>query len=548
MTIIAIIIIAVVKTAAAAAAAAATEPRDQILLSIHIPLLLSHRSLLLLVHQRGPLRIRMYHPNQVVNIFRQHSHPQSLGPTATTLAQSPHRRLHSCGGISSSAHHNSSHRSSPTASPSLSPLVSTTLTPTSVSTPRYHIDNSSSSTATTLPPLPFFPPLPFSPDVLDSYFLSSSSVSSEPLVSEKEQQGQQQQQQKQQKQGAEEQQVQQQQKQGLSLSNIGTNTNKDSTSIITGTQTQTQAHTSVIHSAASSILETDMSLPSAALPPLSSSSSSSSVPSLPPLPITIPMSSMFATLAHSNTNGASGDGENEETLSIPIPIPIPTRTNNNNNNENIATTTTTAATVTPAGVHTNNNNSNRISLIGNSISSMYLKADNNNSSRDHTNTNTNTNTNNSSNNNSNSNSNSSSSSNNNYNSNTNLNISNQFRRSTSSIHQLQGLYNKQQFLTPNATGEGSSVKSESSYLSSRRSSKDSCESTPGTSIEDLVDQLTVLDYANPHDQIARTKVFLMIYRRFMRPRELLEMFIARFDALGEMVDDEDSEASNTRLR
>ncbi|KAI1315410.1 hypothetical protein EDD11_000798 [Mortierella claussenii] len=61
------------------------------------------------------------------------------------------------------------------------------------------------------------------------------------------------------------------------------------------------------------------------------------------------------------------------------------------------------------------------------------------------------------------------------------------------------------------------------------------ESAPGTSIDDLVDQLTVPDYANPHDQIARTKVFLLIYRKFMRPRELLEMLIARFEALGEYV-------------
>ncbi|KAF9185597.1 hypothetical protein BGZ51_002534 [Haplosporangium sp. Z 767] len=89
---------------------------------------------------------------------------------------------------------------------------------------------------------------------------------------------------------------------------------------------------------------------------------------------------------------------------------------------------------------------------------------------------------------------------------------------------------------------------ESNYHGSRRSSKDSCESTPGTSIEDLVDQLTIPDYANPQDQIARTKIFLMIYRRFMRPRELLEMFIERFEELGDAINDEHSEANNTRLR
>ncbi|KAF9347941.1 hypothetical protein BGX26_000589 [Mortierella sp. AD094] len=40
----------------------------------------------------------------------------------------------------------------------------------------------------------------------------------------------------------------------------------------------------------------------------------------------------------------------------------------------------------------------------------------------------------------------------------------------------------------------------------------------------------------------------MIYRRFMRPRELLEMFIIRFDALGEFIEDEPSEANHTRDR
>ncbi|KAF9277375.1 hypothetical protein BGZ68_009334, partial [Mortierella alpina] len=76
------------------------------------------------------------------------------------------------------------------------------------------------------------------------------------------------------------------------------------------------------------------------------------------------------------------------------------------------------------------------------------------------------------------------------------------------------------------------------------------ESTPGTQIDDLVEQMTVPDYANPQDQtdqIERTKVFLMIYRRFMRPRELLEKLIERFEALGESPD-EDTHANETRLR
>lgn len=41
----------------------------------------------------------------------------------------------------------------------------------------------------------------------------------------------------------------------------------------------------------------------------------------------------------------------------------------------------------------------------------------------------------------------------------------------------------------------------------------------------------------------------MIYRKFLRPRELLEMFIERFEELKEFAGDEDEEeARNTRLR
>ncbi|KAF8947769.1 hypothetical protein BGZ47_008011 [Haplosporangium gracile] len=83
---------------------------------------------------------------------------------------------------------------------------------------------------------------------------------------------------------------------------------------------------------------------------------------------------------------------------------------------------------------------------------------------------------------------------------------------------------------------------------SRRSSKDSVDSVPGVTLDVLVDQLTIPDYINTFEQIARTKVFLMIYRKFLRPRELLEMFIERFEELGEFVDDDDEEAKNTRLR
>ncbi|KAF9185535.1 hypothetical protein BGZ51_002608 [Haplosporangium sp. Z 767] len=71
------------------------------------------------------------------------------------------------------------------------------------------------------------------------------------------------------------------------------------------------------------------------------------------------------------------------------------------------------------------------------------------------------------------------------------------------------------------------------------------ESVPGVTLEDLVDQLIIPDYVNTFEQITRTKVFLMIYRKFLRPRELLEMFIERFEELGEL---DDEETKNTRLR
>ncbi|KAF9099228.1 hypothetical protein BGX23_003463 [Mortierella sp. AD031] len=74
------------------------------------------------------------------------------------------------------------------------------------------------------------------------------------------------------------------------------------------------------------------------------------------------------------------------------------------------------------------------------------------------------------------------------------------------------------------------------------------DSVPGVTLDVLVDQLTIPDYINTLEQITRTKVFLMIYRKFLRPRELLEMFIERFEELGEFVDDDDDEAKNTRLR
>lgn len=40
----------------------------------------------------------------------------------------------------------------------------------------------------------------------------------------------------------------------------------------------------------------------------------------------------------------------------------------------------------------------------------------------------------------------------------------------------------------------------------------------------------------------------MIYRKFLRPRELLEMFIERFEELDDDIEDDNEEARNTRLR
>ncbi|KAI8346957.1 hypothetical protein B0O80DRAFT_221594 [Mortierella sp. GBAus27b] len=105
-------------------------------------------------------------------------------------------------------------------------------------------------------------------------------------------------------------------------------------------------------------------------------------------------------------------------------------------------------------------------------------------------------------------------------------------------------------LMPPASPESSTFSSDSNCLGgSRRSSKDSSlDSAPGVTLNDLVDQLTIPDYVNTVEQITKTKVFLMIYRKFLRPRELLEMFIDRFEDVGKTTDDDDEEARNTRLR
>ena len=50
------------------------------------------------------------------------------------------------------------------------------------------------------------------------------------------------------------------------------------------------------------------------------------------------------------------------------------------------------------------------------------------------------------------------------------------------------------------------------------------------------------------EQIVKTKVFMMIYRKFLRPRELLDIFIERFEELGDDEDDDNEEIRNARLR
>ncbi|KAG0054244.1 hypothetical protein BGZ83_011676 [Gryganskiella cystojenkinii] len=78
-------------------------------------------------------------------------------------------------------------------------------------------------------------------------------------------------------------------------------------------------------------------------------------------------------------------------------------------------------------------------------------------------------------------------------------------------------------------------------------------STPGTTIEELIDQLVIPDNEQPGDRVVRINTFLLIYRKFMRPRELLKIFIDRFEELGDYTgeDEEDEnllEANSTRHR
>ncbi|KAF9112784.1 hypothetical protein BGX27_002829 [Mortierella sp. AM989] len=89
----------------------------------------------------------------------------------------------------------------------------------------------------------------------------------------------------------------------------------------------------------------------------------------------------------------------------------------------------------------------------------------------------------------------------------------------------------------------------SNLVGSRRSSKDSVDSVPGVTLDELVDRLTIPD-VDHLEHFVRTKIFLMIYRKFLRPRELLEMLIERFEKLGEFADNDDDKIidakNNTR--
>ncbi|KAF9170438.1 hypothetical protein BGX20_008970, partial [Mortierella sp. AD010] len=105
-------------------------------------------------------------------------------------------------------------------------------------------------------------------------------------------------------------------------------------------------------------------------------------------------------------------------------------------------------------------------------------------------------------------------------------------------------------LPPPPSPKSSTFNPDSSNLTgSRRSSKDSLDSVPGVTLDELVDRLTIPD-ADHLEYFVRMKIFLMIYRKFLRPRELLEMLIQRFEELGDCAENEDEKVvenkNNTR--
>ncbi|KAF9429115.1 hypothetical protein BGZ76_001794, partial [Entomortierella beljakovae] len=103
--------------------------------------------------------------------------------------------------------------------------------------------------------------------------------------------------------------------------------------------------------------------------------------------------------------------------------------------------------------------------------------------------------------------------------------------------------NNRSLLPPPPSPKSTTFNPESSTLvGSRRSSKDSVDSVPGVTLDELVDRLTIPD-GDHLEHFVRTKIFLMIYRKFLRPRQLLEMLIERFEDLGEYT--ENDEINNT---
>ncbi|KAG0000747.1 hypothetical protein BGZ80_007692 [Entomortierella chlamydospora] len=118
---------------------------------------------------------------------------------------------------------------------------------------------------------------------------------------------------------------------------------------------------------------------------------------------------------------------------------------------------------------------------------------------------------------------------------------------SSNIGNLNG---NRSLLPPSPSPKSSTFNPDSSnQTGSRRSSKDSVDSVPGVTLDELVDRLTVPD-ADHFEYFVRMKIFLMIYRKFLRPRELLEMLIQRFEELGDCAENEDEKVvenkNNTR--
>ncbi|KAF9353728.1 hypothetical protein BGX26_008521 [Mortierella sp. AD094] len=114
---------------------------------------------------------------------------------------------------------------------------------------------------------------------------------------------------------------------------------------------------------------------------------------------------------------------------------------------------------------------------------------------------------------------------------------------SSNINNING---NRSLLPPPPSPKSSTFSPDSGNLAgSRRSSKDSVDSVPGVTLDELVDRLTIPD-VDHLEHFVRTKIFLMIYRKFLRPRELLEMLIERFEELGECAENDDEKVIETK--